>query len=377
MIGDATVVGLGEATHGSHEFFTMKHRVFRYLVEEKGFTSFALEMSWPAGLLIDDYLQHGGGDARQVVSQTLAGSPWDREEFVSLIEWMRDHNRQHPERPVHFVGADAGFPRIGDDLFRRVTDYVQRAVPAALPRINELYTGLRPLDDAFAYLGLPLAQRKQFVANAQQALDLISAQNGLHGAEYELAVQNARSIVQTATYLSFDMNDDAQRAAMDLCRDRLMADNVMWWQRHTGSRILLSAHNGHVGYQPDIPALYPKSQGAFLRDALGARYVAMGFTFDQGSFLAMDDSGAWKPWTVGPAEPDTNEYVLDQVRHQRDFYLDTRSAPPAARAWLAVARPTRSIGTDYPFPEVQKALGHCFDVHVHLHQVHAAQLLTP
>ncbi|MFD0345734.1 erythromycin esterase family protein [Kitasatospora aburaviensis] len=56
MIGDAEVVGLGEATHGSHEFFAMKHRLFRYLVEEKGFTAFALETSWSSGLQIDEYV---------------------------------------------------------------------------------------------------------------------------------------------------------------------------------------------------------------------------------------------------------------------------------------------------------------------------------
>ncbi|WP_079254531.1 erythromycin esterase family protein [Streptomyces sparsogenes] len=68
MIGDTKVVGLGEATHGSHEFFAMKQRVFSHLVEEKGFTTFALEMSWTAGLRIDEYVQGGPGDARQVAN---------------------------------------------------------------------------------------------------------------------------------------------------------------------------------------------------------------------------------------------------------------------------------------------------------------------
>ncbi|MFD9637478.1 erythromycin esterase family protein, partial [Streptomyces violascens] len=77
MVGDTKVVGVGEATHGSHEFFALKDRLFRYLVEQKGFTTFALEISWSAGLRIDDYLQHGNSDARQVVHEVMAGSPWD------------------------------------------------------------------------------------------------------------------------------------------------------------------------------------------------------------------------------------------------------------------------------------------------------------
>lgn len=144
MVGDAKVVGLGEATHGSHEFFALKDRVFRYLVEQKGFTTFALEMSWSAGLRIDDYLQHGNGDARQVVHETMAGSPWDREEFVTLVQWMRDHNRQHPDHPVHFLGDDIGAPSLGAPVFDAVTDYVRRTHPESLPRLNDLLTGLRP-----------------------------------------------------------------------------------------------------------------------------------------------------------------------------------------------------------------------------------------
>ncbi|MFI5829279.1 erythromycin esterase family protein [Streptomyces sp. NPDC051578] len=132
MIADATVVGLGEATHGSHAFFTIKERVFRHLVEKKGFTTFALELSWSAGLRIDDYLQTGKGDARSIAAQTLANSPWDREEFVHLIEWMRDYNRAHPSRPVHFMGDDIGAP-LDDAFFGRVSGYTEKNHPEAPP----------------------------------------------------------------------------------------------------------------------------------------------------------------------------------------------------------------------------------------------------
>ncbi|MFD7341453.1 erythromycin esterase family protein [Streptomyces violascens] len=56
-------------------------------------------------LRIDDYLQHGNSDARQVVHEVMAGSPWDREEFVPLVQWMRDHNRQRPERRASWAPA--------------------------------------------------------------------------------------------------------------------------------------------------------------------------------------------------------------------------------------------------------------------------------
>ncbi|MER6946460.1 erythromycin esterase family protein [Nonomuraea sp. NPDC000554] len=378
MVDDAEVVGLGEATHGSHEFFTMKERVFRYLVEKKGFTTFALELSWSAGLQIDDYLQTGKGDARKIAKEALANSPWDREEFLSLIEWMRDYNRRHPGRTVHFMGDDIGAPKLSDDFFNRVTGYVQRTHPESLPRLNELYTGLRPIDDVFAYLGKPLTERQQLAAKAQQALDLVSGQQGTDEDEFELAVQNARSISQTATFLAFDLTDKASLPVAQRFRDQVMAQNTAWWQRRTGDKILLSAQNDHVGYVAGEPALYPRTQGSYLRDTLGKKYVPIGFTFDQGSFLSKDAAlgGDWKKFTVGAAEPGMNEYTLDQVRYQ-DYYLDIRNAPAAARAWLDVARPTRNFGTQYPYPLADVAIARSFDVLIHLHDVREADRLKP
>lgn len=378
MIGYATVVGLGEATHGSHELFTMKQRVFQYLVGEKGFTTFALELSWSAGLQIDQYLQTGVGDARTIAKETLTGSPWDREEFVSLIEWMREYNSQHPGHPVHFMGDDIGAPTLGDEFFARVTGYVQSDHPESLPRLTELYTGLRPIDNVFAYLDRPLAERQRLAAQAQQALDLISDLKGSGGEAFDWAEQNARSIAQTAAFLTMDVNDPNSLASSERLRDEVMAENVTWWQRHTGCKVLLSAHDDHVAYIPGDPKIYPKTQGSFLHDTMGADYLSIGSTFDRGSFLSSDNAlgGDWKKFTVGAAGPGTNEYTLDQV-HYQDYYLDIRNAPAAARAWLDTVRPTREIGTQYPVDPESIALARSFDVLVHLHEVREADKCRP
>ncbi|MFF9473409.1 erythromycin esterase family protein [Streptomyces roseolus] len=379
MVGDAKVVGLGEATHGSHEFFAMKERVFRYLVEERGFTAFALEMSWSAGLRIDEYLQGGPGDPRQIAREALAGSPWEREEFVSLIGWMREHNRRHPDRPVHFMGDDLGAPKLGDPVFERVLASVRQTRPEALPRLTELYAGLRPFDDVFAYLRKPVAEREANAARAQEAFDLVAAHRHAEGDAYAWTVQHARNIAQTFAFATVDLADPASVTTAERLRDRAMADNVLWWQRQTGDKILLSAHNGHVGHLSTHPDMYPVTQGAVLRERLGRDYAAIGFTFAAGSFLTKDTSldGAWKPVTVPAAVPGMNEHTLDQVRH-RDFYLDLRTAPAAARAWLDRARPVYDAGSTFtPHPLPSLALGRAYDVLVHLHNVRAADELAP
>ncbi|MGW6244611.1 erythromycin esterase family protein [Streptomyces roseolus] len=379
MVGDAKVVGLGEATHGSHEFFAMKERVFRHLVEERGFTTFALEMSWSAGLRIDEYLQGGPGDPRRIAQETLAGSPWEREEFVSLIGWMREHNRRHPDRRVHFMGDDLGAPKLGDPVFERVLSSVRRTRPEALPRLTELYAGLRPFDDVFAYLRKPLAERAENAARAQEAFDLVAAHRHDEGDAYAWTVQHARNIAQTFAFATVDLADPASVTTAERLRDRAMADNVLWWQRQTGHKVLLSAHNGHVGRLSTHPDMYPTTQGAVLRERLVRDYAAIGFTFAAGSFLTKDTSldGDWKPVTVPAAVPGMNEHTLDQVGH-RDFYLDLRTAPAAARAWLDRARPVYDAGSTFtPHPLPSLALGRSYDILIHLHRVRAADVLAP
>ncbi|MFD8597071.1 erythromycin esterase family protein [Kitasatospora sp. NPDC059646] len=373
LIGDSLVVGLGEATHGSHEFFTLKHRVFRYLVTERGFTAFALEASWTAGLEIDEFLQGGDGDARRVADRAFAGSPWHREEFADLIGWMRDHNRRNPGRPVHFLGADLGLPALGDRVFRKVLDAVRAARPQDEARIADLYAPLRPLDDAIGYLGRPLPERRANAELARRALASVSA------VDDDRAVQDARVIADTFEFLSMDPGDPASVSAAEQLRDRAMAQNVLWWQRRTGHRILLSAHNGHAGYASTMPELYPDPQGAQLRRALGGRYTAIGTTFDRGSFLTTSEGagGAWQPVSVPPAAPGSVEHTLDQVRH-RDFYLPLRRLPAAARGWLATPHPTYDAGTTFtPEPLPVLAPAAAYDVLVHLHEVTAARELTP
>ncbi|GAA5609402.1 hypothetical protein Spla01_00532 [Streptomyces platensis] len=385
MVKDAQVVGLGEATHSSHEFFAMKHRVFRYLVEEKGFRSFALEGSWSTGLRLNDYVLHGKGDPRQVMREEFQSnySWWNNTDYLNLLTWMRSYNSRHPRDPVQFMGDDFGYA--GPELYDRVTGYVAKTHPALLPRFAELYRGLRPTTTVDAhingYLKRPLAERKAIADRTGRALNLLKQQqpgaSSGGGKAHAWAVQHATAIDQTARGYAFDVDDPRQGAAAMRYRDAVMADNVAWWQKHTGDKTLLSAHDGHVALRTHDPKHYPKVQGSFLRDTLGTRYVSIGMTFDRGSFNATGADGRVRAFTVGPAKPGSNEYTLDRVRH-RDYVLDLRTAPPAARTWLATARMTKTIGTAYPGPgtEYRIALARSHDIVVHLHRVRAARLLT-
>ncbi|WP_267717363.1 erythromycin esterase family protein [Streptomyces sp. CoH17] len=382
MVGNAQVVGLGEATHGSREFFRMKHRVLRHLVRQKGFRAFALELPWSSGLRLDDYVVHGKGDLEDIAHDEFQGTYdiWNNQDYRDLIAWIRNYNMRHPHDPVHFVGTDMGYA--GPELYDRITDYVSRAHPELRYRVAALYEGLRPTTDAATYSAkysaLSLAERKDRAGRTGEMLDLLEKARPGRGASARAqlwAVQNARAVHQMAEGLSFDVEDEVQVTQMMKYRDRTMAANTLWWNRNTGNRILLSAHNTHVSYDSFDPR-YPKTEGAFLRDALGGKYLSIGFSFYEGAFKAFGtDDGVMRTRTIGGARPGSNEYTLDEAR-QRDYILDIRTAPPAVRAWLDQRRTTYNVGAGWPDTyKYDMALGEAHDVLVHLHKIHATTYL--
>lgn len=386
MIGSAEVVGIGEATHSSADFFTAKHRIFEHLVEERGFTTFALEAPWSTGLLVDAWVRTGRGDIRAIMRDEFQESYrlWNTEEYLDLFRWMRGYNLLHPDRPVHFMGNDLGYA--GRNVFDAVTSYVSRVHPELLPRFRELYRDSRPTGTVEnwmkEYMDRTRAERQRMAGDVNRALALLERQSpgkGPGAREAHLwAVQHARAIAQVGTEYAHDLATPEGVAAAMLYRDRIMAENTVWWQRTTGDRMVLSAHNGHVGYESTTPEQYPRTQGAFLRDALGRDYVSVGASFGQGSFNAHDTGAPGEPlrtFTVAPLGPGSSAETLDRVA-PGPFALDLRHTTPAARDWLAVRRPTRHIGTAYPWPGDVAAVRYstAYDLLIHFPRVSAARL---
>ncbi|QHC18445.1 erythromycin esterase family protein [Streptomyces sp. GF20] len=381
MVGDAKVVGLGEATHSSHEFFTMKHRVLRYLVEEKGFRAFALETAWSTGLRLDAYVRTGEGDPRRIMREEFQDTYawWNTKEYLALVEWIREWNTDHPKDQVRFLGDD--FAYAGPELYDRVLRYAALHQPRLLPRLAELYRGLRPTTSSGTYmkeyLTRSLPERRALATRTTAALALLTRNAPSSGPAAEArawALQHARAIDQTARGYAFDFDDPEDLRASMGYRDQLMADNVAWWHEQTGDKILLSAHNSHLAYRSADPR-YPKMQGAFLRDRLGTAYLSAAMTFGTGSFNATGRDGATTLHTLKAPARNTTEHFLNSVT-PTDYYLDLRTAPTPTRTWLSTPRPTRNIGTAYPEPPQKVAPAHSHDVVMHLHRVTGAGLLA-
>ncbi|MFC5722845.1 erythromycin esterase family protein [Streptomyces gamaensis] len=374
MARGATVVGLGEASHGSKEVFAVKDRLFRYLVEREGFSALATEMSWSAAARLNSYVLTGEGDPQQIMREEFQDgySLLNTEELLRMFRWMREYNRAGAHK-VHVVGMD--FSDAGPEQYERILTWAAAHEPSLVPELRRRYAALRALPGGVAtrmaaHNALPFAERRTMAEDAEAAYRLLARA----GEQDPWVLQEAWIISQLATSYTFDIDDPAQAGAMGRHRDRTMAEIAVWWQRRTGDRVVVSAHDGHVSYETVMPAYYPVTTGAVLRELIGGEYLAVGTSLYEGDYRARTSESAAGVFSVGPAAPGSNEHTLGKVRY-RDYYVDLRAVgrDPVARDWLDTARPTFVIPGRYPnLPAPPLALGRAFDVLVHLHHVHAS-----
>lgn len=146
LVGEARIVSLGESTHGSREIFQMKHRMLEFLVEEMGFTVFAIEASLPDCIPINDYILHGRGDAATAVAGQGFWT-WNTEEVIDLVEWMRTYNvdPSNAGKPrLKFYGFDM---QAGRAAVNAVLQYLKEVDPDAAVSYARLlqHPGLHPM----------------------------------------------------------------------------------------------------------------------------------------------------------------------------------------------------------------------------------------
>lgn len=122
VVGDARVVALGEATHGTREFFQLKHRMLEFLASEMGFTIFSIEANMPEAYRLNEYVLNGTGDPAALLKGMYFWT-WDTEEMLEMIRWMRRFNESGKGR-VQFTGFDMQVPDVAEkDLGTFVTKY--------------------------------------------------------------------------------------------------------------------------------------------------------------------------------------------------------------------------------------------------------------
>jgi erythromycin esterase len=349
VIGGARVVGLGEATHGTREFFQLKHRLLEFLVSELGFTLFAFEASFSETWPVSRYVLTGEGDAGHSLASIRLWS-WDSEEVLELIEWMRAWNAEH-ERKVYFYGCDV--PRQSAAAAVFLLDHLERRDPEAYDRLRESLLPLATDVEALDWLSRSEAENDDARAAISDAVATLAGLTAVtEDEQYELDV--ARLHASTLEQAGQRWADLSQQR-MEVARDRAMADNFARLLELHGpdSKAVLWAHDTHVSLRSYGLHFERPPIGEHLREMFGDGYVSFGTAFDHGSFAALDEAFEIREYSV-PSVPGTLDAALAEAGPPI-FALDLRSVPSGVADWFAAARPSRIIGGVY-YPEIAETL---------------------
>jgi protein-L-isoaspartate(D-aspartate) O-methyltransferase len=361
-IGDARVVCLGEASHGTAEFYDMRTRITSELVERKGFTIVAVEADWPDARQIDGWLRGARLEPeREPPFQRFPTWMWANEQVLRLVRGLREYNAAHaePERTVGFYGLDLySLYNSIDSVVRYLDDVDPEAARVARQRYGCLspWQGDPAAYGAAAVSGRYEACEQDVVRMLRDLLEKRFEYGEKDGDRFLDAAQNARLITNAERY--YRTMYRGGRASWNL-RDGHMFATLETLLRHRGpeARAVVWAHNSHLGDArvTEMGAGGQLNVGELCRKRFGKDAYLLGFGTDRGTVAASSDwDGPMEIMRVRPSHAQSYERVcLDSGIPS--FLLPLREEEAdEARARLIPERLERAIGVIYrPETEIQ------------------------
>jgi erythromycin esterase-like protein len=381
---DARIVLLGEATHGTAEFYDARAAVTRRLIEKHGFSIVAVEADWPDADRLDRYVRR----REKLVSEEAAFARfptwmWRNLEVRRFIDWLHQHNLdQPPERRAEFRGLDDYSLR---SSMAAVLNYLDEVDPEQARDARTRYACLTPWQDDPARYGYA-AIRGASDTCEDEAVDQLTALLELRLADLEhdheahfSAVQNARIVRAAEQY--YRIMYRGSRESWNL-RDRHMFDTLQHLieQRGPNAKAIVWAHNSHIG---DAAATSMGWQGEFnigelCRAAYGKDAVLIGFGTDRGTVAAAAD---WDEpveiMTVLPARADSYEHLFHKTGTARALFDWRQRGRRGLGELLSRPRLQRAIGVVYrPVTELmshyfQAVLAEQFDAYIWFEETRA------
>ena len=313
---EVQIIGLGEASHGQGSFFKHKINSFKWLVENEGYTIFALEAGFSESLKINQYILYGEGSAKESLINLNYGV-LQIEEFVELIEWMRAYNmNKSPEKHIMFYGFDCQMSKGSVDYLKSGSHIIEHNFSLEeLSLLDDLLQLQRTRDKRLAQRIYPLLLN--FISSHAKR---ISDSN-----QHMTFKKTSLTVLNNLKYFcDTERNSENQNG---LNRARFMAENVHHILDIEGKNIkmVLSAHNGHIMTNPK-----EKETGYWLKQIFGAKYYAIGYEFNQGKILGfdiVDDEIVFRELTIAPSAKGTMGNLLSNFVG-KDCLLDLSGSKP-------------------------------------------------
>jgi erythromycin esterase-like protein len=368
-IGGARVVLIGEATHGTHEFYRHRALITGRLIREKGFCAVAVEADWPDAYRVNRYVRGAGADQEAVEAladfRRFPAWMWRNADVLDFVGWLREfNNHRRPEDRAGFYGLDLYSLRASAEA---VLSYLQKVDPEAARRARQRYACFDRFGDemqAYAYAagsGLqPSCEQevvRELVELRRRAADYSARDGRIAADEYFVAEQNARLVRNAEEYYRTMLRGRVESWNL---RDRHMAETLRALRQFLGrssrdARVVVWAHNSHLGdaRATELAAGGELNLGQLVREEFGAEAVLIGMTTHTGSVTAAD---AWEAPArrrhVRPSLPGSYERMFHDARIDR--FLLPLGADPELRAVLGPPRLERAIGVIYA-PRTERA----------------------
>lgn len=333
-IGDARFVLIGEASHGTHEFYDVRARITRRLIAEKGFDAVAVEADWPDAYRVNRFVHRRGTD--RSAEEALSGFErfprwmWRNTVVANFIAWLRDFNANR-RLPCGFYGVDLYSLTSSRQAVIR---YLEQVDPEAGRRARERYSCFDTYGDPQTYgysAAFDVSEScmeqavQQLVELRSRSWDYMSRDGFVAEDEFFQAEQNARLVKNAEEY--YRTMFDRRTSSWNL-RDRHMADTLNALAAHLDrragrSKIVVWAHNSHLGdaRATEMARRGELNLGQLTREAFRHETVLIGFTTYTGTVMAADEwDGVGKVKTVRPGMPASYEEFLHRKR-TGDYYL--------------------------------------------------------
>ena len=310
LVGNSRFTLLGEASHGTHDFYHTRAQITQWLIKEKGYSAVAVEADWPDAHRVNRYVQGRGDDADAVEAlgsfKRFPTWMWRNTDVVEFVAWLREYNDRLPEgsRKVGFYGLDLYSLHASA---RAVLDFLDKVDPDAAQRARYRYACFEHFgEDTQAYgyaarFGLSKTCEdevvNQLVEMQRRAADLATRDGHLDADAFFIAEQNARLVANAERY--YRAMFESQIGSWNL-RDQHMVETLDELVNHLGARsakIAVWAHNSHLGdaRATQMVASGEWDVGQLVRQRHGQDAVLAGFTTYTGTVTAASN------WD-GPAE---------------------------------------------------------------------------
>ena len=366
-IGDARVVLIGEASHGTSEFYRMRARITRALIEQAGFNVVGIEADWPDTSMVDRWVR--GWEGPDLAEPPFSRFPkwmWRNHEMLEFVDWLAGHNRRQddPRRMTSIHGLDLYSLY---NSIHTVLDYLDRVDPAAADRARQRYGCFSPWEKEPATYGRATVsgQREDCEDEVVETLmDLLHRHMEYRSADGEALFdteQNARVVQSAERY--YRVMYYGSRESWNL-RDRHMFSTLQSALAHRGegARAVVWAHNSHVGdaESTEMGMRGETNIGHLAREKFGDQAYLIGFGTDRGTVAAASNwDEPMQVMRVRPSHSDSYEQVFNQAEQHR-FALPLRDAVSEdLRDELASPRLERAIGVIYR-PETER-ISHYFE----------------